>query len=257
MDTQDSSFSIAKRHNTSNTETAENIYMESQYDCSSTTSSSSTGADVLYASLHIPAIVISHKRSAGRTKFKETRHPIYRGVRQRNGCKWVCEIREQNKKSRIWLGTHSTPEMAATAYDVAALALRGEFAPLNFPDSAWLLPRPKSSSTEDIKSTASQAARAYRPTEVTSASSSLLTSSIPAAYVKLERVKSLEILPVISSLEVFPAISRMFWDEEAIFDMPSVLDSMAEGLLLATHSKQKLFDFDDVAWNMDLSLWSD
>ncbi|KAF9591156.1 hypothetical protein IFM89_002111 [Coptis chinensis] len=254
--------------------------MDPQYDCSSTTSSSST-SDELYASLHlasdIPAIVISHKRSAGRTKFKETRHPIYRGVRQRNGCKWVCEIREQNKKSRIWLGTHSTPEMAATAYDVAALALRGKFAPLNFPDSAWLLPRPKSSSAEDIKSTASQAARAFRPTDVTSASSPLLTSSISTAYVKLECIKSLEILPVISTLEVFPVISSLeilpvnscievfpvisnleiFWDEEAMFDMPSLLDSMAEGLLLATHSKQKLFDFDDVAWTMDLSLWSD
>ncbi|EAZ31694.1 hypothetical protein OsJ_15842 [Oryza sativa Japonica Group] len=31
------------------------------------------------------------KRRAGRTKFKETRHPVYKGVRSRNPGRWVCE----------------------------------------------------------------------------------------------------------------------------------------------------------------------
>uniref|UniRef100_M8CQS0 Uncharacterized protein n=1 Tax=Aegilops tauschii TaxID=37682 RepID=M8CQS0_AEGTA len=31
------------------------------------------------------------KRRAGRTKFKETRHPVYKGVRRRNPGRWVCE----------------------------------------------------------------------------------------------------------------------------------------------------------------------
>jgi EREBP-like factor len=101
------------------------------------------------------------KKRAGRKIFKETRHPVYRGVRKRNLDKWVCEMREPNKKTRIWLGTFPTAEMAARAHDVAAMALRGRYACLNFADSVWRLPTPASAETKDIQRAAAEAAEAF------------------------------------------------------------------------------------------------
>ncbi|RZR70993.1 hypothetical protein BHM03_00002853 [Ensete ventricosum] len=105
------------------------------------------------------------KRPAGRTKFRETRHPVYKGVRRRGAAgRWVCEVREPNKKTRIWLGTFPTAEMAARAHDVAAMMLRGRSACLNFADSAWRLRVPPSfSSSRDIARAAAEAAEAFRP----------------------------------------------------------------------------------------------
>ncbi|KAF8653898.1 hypothetical protein HU200_062034 [Digitaria exilis] len=82
------------------------------------------------------------KRPAGRTKFQETRHPVYRGVRRRGRAgRWVCEVRVPGSGGeRLWVGTFDTAEAAARAHDAAMLALCGAAsASLNFPDSAWLL----------------------------------------------------------------------------------------------------------------------
>ncbi|KAL3738086.1 hypothetical protein ACJRO7_019591 [Eucalyptus globulus] len=123
-----------------------------------------------------PAVALASsrpKRPAGRKVFKETRHPVYRGVRRRNRGKWVCELREPNKKTRVWLGTYPTAEMAARAHDVAALALRGRHGVcLNFADSAWRLPVPASHEAAEIRRTAMAAAEAFRPAEAEEAVSS-------------------------------------------------------------------------------------
>jgi len=197
--------------------------------------------------------LLPKKRRAGRKKFRETRHPIYRGVRHRDGGKWVCEVREPHKKTRIWLGTYPRPELAARAYDVATLALRGDQAVLNFPDSAWFAPRAKSSSPQDIRLAAFEATK--RLDQALSCSSHGV-NKIDDEVEDSCRSNGLE------GMEKGLEDSRgLFLDEEAIFNMPGLIDSMAEGMLLTPPALKRGIHWDCIDEDeettsfMDLDLW--
>ncbi|WOG91379.1 hypothetical protein DCAR_0310628 [Daucus carota subsp. sativus] len=174
------------------------------------------------------------KKPSGRKIFQETRHPVYRGIRRRKSGKWVCEVREPVNNSRIWLGTYPTAEMAARANDVAAIALRGRNACLNFADSVWRLPVPASPDVVDIQKAASKAAEAFRPPETDNAAG----SSTQESSIELQENEVL------------------YMDEEVEFGMPEFINNMAQGMMLSPPKYGQMegcYGDDDME---DLSLWS-
>jgi len=180
-------------------------------------------------------------------RIKGKRYPVYRGVRMRTWGRWVSEIREPKKKSRIWLGTFPTPEMAARAHDVAALSIKGKSAFLNFPHIASSLPRPATLSPRDIQAAAAVAAAEFHMpseedrSEDRSADPVGTNNAIPIdpdTVIPGECGNNEEAAAVCASNSdlVSSFLSENEWmtiDDDILFDLPNILGNMAEGLLVA------------------------
>nr|QOY58053.1 dehydration responsive element binding protein 1A [Lolium arundinaceum] len=226
---------------------------DSSSPCSSTTSSEH----------HQTVWTSPPKKPAGRTKFRETRHPVFRGVRRRgNAGRWVCEVRVPGRRGcRLWLGTFDTAEAAARAHDAAMLAIAGAGACLNFADSAWLLAMPASyRSLDEVRHAVADAVEEFQRREANAEDAATTSSSANSCNDDAATPSSSD-----NSFNDDAATdgdeSSAPGAEDVVFDMDVFNDmswelyyaSLAQGMLMELPSFTTAFGDDNVA---DVPLWS-
>uniref|UniRef100_A0A0E0M3J9 AP2/ERF domain-containing protein n=1 Tax=Oryza punctata TaxID=4537 RepID=A0A0E0M3J9_ORYPU len=208
------------------------------------------------------------KRPAGRTKFRETRHPVYRGVRRRGRAgRWVCEVRVPGRRgSRLWLGTFATAETAARAHDAAVLALCGRGACLNFADSAWRMPPVPVAAlagAREVKDAVAEAVEAFQRQSAQSQSVASTAPSSPAETFAAddddeEEDDDKDVLPV-AAVSVVPDDGGAFELDDGFrfggMDAASYYVSLAQGLLVEPPAAGAWWEDGELAAS-DMPLWS-
>ncbi|KAI4337794.1 hypothetical protein L6164_016169 [Bauhinia variegata] len=189
----------------------------------------------------------------------------YKGVRMRSWGSWVSEIRAPNQKTRIWLGSYSTAEAAARAYDAALLCLKGSKANLNFPLSAssQYIPQDTVLSPKSIQRVAAAAANSFvdnastppsppPPSTSSSSVSSPSTSSSPSDQIDDD-------VSLISSPgEHEPMAMMESWYNFVDLQSPKYIDQIFSGALfdIDIHTTHAHLLDDLYEEESDIRLWS-
>jgi hypothetical protein len=192
----------------------------------------------------------------------------YKGVRMRSWGSWVSEIRAPNQKTRIWLGSYSTAEAAARAYDAALLCLKGSSSAsnLNFPLTASSHYNiPQDMSPKSIQRVAAAAANSFTDNNnvvnvnvndnVNTPSSSSLVSS-PSSMVSSDDVSSLMSSFDLVNDESMAMISETNWYGLEGLQSPKYVDQMLLSASFFDIDSSSHLLGDDLYEESDIPLWN-